>query len=103
VKPIYGYKKFSSGGQWKFERSTKPLSDAPGNTRLLAHLKSAGNLEEKYEWSEGRPVKLWRPMDFEYAKSWVKGTRQLLNCERQTVFSILELAESDRTIWLSFE
>ena len=100
---IYGYKQYATGRKWEFERSIKALSDAPGNACLLAHLKSSGNLEEKTEWLAGRLVRLCRPMDFGYAKSWVKSTRQLLNCERQTVFSVIELAESDRTIWLSFE
>lgn len=100
---IYGYKQHSAGHKWVFERSTKPLSDAPGNYSLLTHLKASGNIEERTELLGGRPVRLYRPMDFGYAKSWVKSTRQLLNCERQTVFSVLELAESDRTIWLSFE
>lgn len=100
---IYGYKQHTSGRNWTFERSTKPLSDAPGNVRLLAHLKSSGNLEERYEWQKGKAIKLCRPIDIEYAKAWTRKTSQLLNCERQTVASVLALIESDRAIWLSFE
>ena len=104
MKPlIYGYKQHTSGRNWFFERSTKPLSDAPGNVRFLAHLKSSGNLEERCELRNGRAVKLYRPTDIEYAKSWVRKTGQLLNCERQTVANVLMLIESNRTIWLSFE
>ena len=100
---IYGYKQYAVKHKWAFERSTKALSDAPGNAAFLAHLKASGNVQAKDEWLDGRLVKLYRPQDFEYAKSWVKTTRSLLNCERQTVFGVLELIESDRSIWLSFE
>ena len=100
---IYGYKQHAAGHNWTFERSTKPLSDAPGNVRLLAHLKSSGNLEERLEWQKGKAVRLCRPADIEYAKAWVKKTGQLLSCERQTVADVLALIESDRTIRLSFE
>lgn len=94
---IYGYKLGT------LERSTKSLSDAPGNASLLAHLKAAGNVQVKDEWINGRLMKLYRPQDFEYALSWTKTTRRLLNCERQTVADVLLFVKSNRDVWLSFE
>ena len=100
---IYGYQQHSTGRGFVFNRSRRPLSDGPGSASLLSHLKAAGNVTERTEWSEQRAVKLYRPVDFSYAKSWVKNTRYLLDCERASILEAISIAERDRTIWLSFE
>jgi len=100
---IYGYKQYSSGHKWLFERSTVPLSDAPGNATLLSHLKASKNIQKRDELIRGRVVTLYRPDDFAYAKSWAQNTRHILNCERKTILDALSLAETDKSIWLSFE
>ena len=100
---IYGYKQHSAGHKFVFNRSRRPLSDGPGCASLLNHLKAAGNISERSEVDMGRVVTLYRPVDFDYAKSWVKNTRYLLDCERPSMLQALAQAEQDRTIWLSFE
>ena len=100
---IYGYKQYSNGRAWEFKRSAVPISDAPGSATLLSHLKASKNILKRDELIRGRVVTLYRPEDFAYAKSWAQNTRHILNCERKTILDALSLAETDRSIWLSFE
>jgi hypothetical protein len=100
---IYGYKQITAGQKYVFNRARKPFSDGPGCSSLLSHLKASGNISERSELDGGRVVTLYRPLDFNYAKSWVGNTRYLLDCERPSILAALAQAERDRTIWLSFE